>query len=127
VVVQVSINHRLPADFLLDTGTQMTVIDQSFAAELRLASTGSANIAGVSLQGPTTFARVDSLALGDHVSANQRVLVYNMRGIRQAGFAIRGLLGQDFLSQFDVFIDNAHNVICIDDTGALRAGLSGSR
>jgi predicted aspartyl protease len=127
VIVQVSINHAAPSDFLLDTGTQMTVIDQSLAAELHLPAEGSANIAGVSVDGPTKFAEVDSLVVGDHFSANQRVLVFNMSKLRQAGFTIRGLLGQDFLSQFDVFIDNAHSVLCIDDTGALRAGMQGSR
>ena len=127
VVVQVSINHAAPSDFLLDTGTQMTVIDQSLAAELHLPASGRGSIAGVSLDGPTKFAQVESVVVGDHLSANQRVLVYNMSKLQQAGFAIRGLLGQDFLSQFDVFIDNAHSVLCIDDTGALRAGMQGSR
>ena len=123
VVVQVSINHRQPSDFLLDTGTQMTVVDQSLAVELGIPTTGNANIAGLSVQGQAKFAQIDSLEVGDHVSTRQRVLVYNMGRLQQAGFAIRGLLGQDFLSQFDVFIDNAHNVLCIDDTGALRAGV----
>ena len=125
LIVQVSINHAQPSDFLLDTGTQMTVVDQSLAAELHISMTGKANIAGVSLQGQSKFAQLDSLEVGNHGSTNQRVLVYNMNRLQEAGFAIRGLLGQDFLSRFDVFIDNAHNVLCIDDTGALRAGVKG--
>lgn len=127
VVVQVSINHAPPSDFLLDTGTQMTVLDRSLAAELHLATTGNANVAGVSLQGQSAFAKVDSLQVGNHASTNQRVLVYNMNPVQKAGFPIRGLLGEDFLSKFDVFIDNAHSVLCIDDTGALRAGIRGGR
>lgn len=127
VIVKVSINHGQPTDFLLDTGTQMTVVDQSLAAELHIPTKGDANVAGVSVQGHSKFAQIDSLEVGNHVSTNQEVLVYNMSPLQQVGFAIRGLLGQDFLSQFDVFIDNAHSVLCIDDTGALRAGLQGSR
>ena len=127
VVVPVSINHARAADFLLDTGTQMTVVDQSLAAELHISTRGNANVAGVSLQGQTKLAELATLEVGNHVSTNQQVLVYNMSTLQQAGFAIHGLLGQDFLSQFDVFIDNAHNVLCIDDTGALRAGVKGSR
>lgn len=123
--MQVSINRGQPSDFLLDTGTQMTVVDQSLAAELNIPTVGEAKIAGVSVQGKMKFAEIHTLAVGDHVSTGQRVLVYNMDKLQQAGFAIRGLLGQDFLSQFDVLIDNAHNVLCIDDTGALRAGVKG--
>jgi hypothetical protein len=127
VVVQVSINHARPSDFLLDTGTQMTVLDQSLAAELHLTTSGYPNVAGVSFQGQTAFAEVDSLQVGNHVSTNHRVLVYNMNRVQEAGFPIRGLLGEDFLSRYDIFIDNAHNVLCIDDTGSLRAGVRGGR
>ena len=123
LIVQVSINHARPSDFVLDTGAQMTVVDQSLAAELHLQFTGNAIVAGMSLHGQSKFAQVDSLEVGNHVSTNHRVLVYNMNGLQRAGFAIRGLLGQDFLSRFDVLIDNAHNVLCMDDTGALEAGL----
>lgn len=121
VIVQVSLNHARPHDFLLDTGTQMTVVDQALATELHITTAGDANIAGVSLQGQSKFARLDSLEVGNHFSTNQLVLVYDMNRLQEAGFAIRGLLGQDFLSQFDVFIDNTHNVLCIDDTGAMEA------
>jgi predicted aspartyl protease len=121
VIVQVSLNHAKAYDFLLDTGTQMTVVDQALAAELHLTTAGDANIAGVSLRGQSRFARIDSIEVGNHVSTNQQILVYDMNRLHNAGFAIRGLLGQDFLSQFDVFIDNTHNVLCIDDTGSMEA------
>jgi hypothetical protein len=123
-IVKVSINHLPPADFLLDTGTEMTVLDQSLAAELHLATQGDAHIAGVSLQGASKFAQVDTLQLGDHVSTDVRVLVLDLNRVQEAGFAIRGLLGADILSRFNVLIDNAHNVLCIDDTGALEAGIA---
>jgi hypothetical protein len=54
-------------------------------------------------------------------------LVYDMNKIQIARFAIRGLLGDDFLSRFNVFIDNAHSVLCIDDTGAMQARVKGGR
>jgi hypothetical protein len=127
IVVSVSLNHWGPYDFLLDTGTQMTVIDLSLAADLHLTSTGNARVAGMSFQGPALFARLDRLKLGDHVATRQSVLLYNMKNVQGSGFAIRGLLGEDFLSRYDVLIDKAHNVLCIDDTGEMLKGMNGQR
>jgi len=129
MIVQVSINNTGTYDFLLDTGTQMTVVDRSLAAKLGLACAGTANVAGMSFRGQTRFAQLETLKLGDSASTNQRVLVYDMDKLQREGFAIRGLLGEDFLSRFDVFIDNAHRVLCIDQSGAMevrvRRGLQG--
>jgi Aspartyl protease len=124
MLVSVMINQSGPYDFVLDTGTQMTVVDQALATDLHLAKTGDVNVAGMSLQGGAMFAQVASLAVGEHVSKNLSVLVYDMKSLHAAGFAIRGLLGEDFLSKFDVLIDNAHNVLCLDDTGAMRSDIT---
>jgi predicted aspartyl protease len=126
IVVSVSINHSGPYNFLLDTGTQMTVVDVALAADLHLATTGNANVAGVSFHGGAWYARLDSLGLGDHESTNHNVVIYDMKGLQNAGFALRGLLGEDFLSSYDVVIDNTHGVLCIDDTGAMLEGLKGA-
>ena len=125
MIVEVSINHSGPYDFLLDTGTQMTVVDLTLAADLHLQSGGNANVAGVSFQGPASYAKLDRFEVGDHVATNQAVLVYNMKNVQAAGFALRGLLGEDFLSRYDVLIDKAHNVLCIDDTGAMVESMKG--
>jgi len=125
MVVSVSLNHSGPYDFLLDTGTQMTVVDLLLAADLHLMSTGNAKVAGMSFRGPALFARLDRLELGDHVATRQSVLVYNMKDVQGSGFAIRGLLGEDFLSRYDVLIDKTHNVLCIDDTGEMLKDIRG--
>ena len=123
MVVQVSINGTGPYEFLLDTGTQMTVIDRSLVAELGLPTSGNAMVAGISLRGQIGFAQLEMLKLGKYASTNQRVLVYDMNKLQRAKFAIRGLLGEDFLSRFNLLIDNAHGVLCIDDSGAMEASL----
>jgi len=125
MIVEVSINHSGPYDFLFDTGTQVTVVDQSLASELHLAAKGKAAVAGISFQGPATFAQLDDVELGDHAATNQGVLIYDMKRLQSAGFAIRGLLGADFLSRFDVLINNALKVVCVDDTGAMLQGVNG--
>jgi hypothetical protein len=125
MIVGVSINHSGPYDFLLDTGTQVTVVDLRLAADLRLKSSGPATVAGASFQGPALYAKLDRFQVGDHVATNQAVLVYNMKTVQAEGFALRGLLGEDFLSRYDVLIDKAHNVLCIDDTGAMVGSMKG--
>jgi hypothetical protein len=127
MIVSVAINGSGPYDFLLDTGTQMTVIDLSLAADLRLSTTGNIKVAGVSLEGPALYARLDRLQVGDHVATKQGVLVYDMKTVQGAGFALRGLLGEDFLSSFDVLIDKSQNVLCLDDTGAMLKGMNSGR
>jgi len=119
MIVRVSINHSGPYDFLLDTGTQITVIDLTLAGDLHLRSSGNAKVAGASFQGPAVFSKLDRFEVGDHVATNQPVLVYNMKNVQADGFPLHGLLGEDFLSRYDVLIDKAHNVLCIDDTGAM--------
>jgi tetratricopeptide (TPR) repeat protein len=39
---------------------------------------------------------------------------------------LRGLLGEDFLSRYDVLIDKTHAVLCIDDTGVMLERLTGA-
>jgi hypothetical protein len=124
MIVGVSINHAGPYDFLLDTGTQMTVVDRALAAELHIAATGNADVAGMSLQGGAMYANLDTLEVGDRALANQRVLEYDMKNLQGAGFAIRGLLGEDFLSRFNVLIDNAHSVLCVYDPAAMQDGVT---
>jgi hypothetical protein len=127
MIVEVSINHSGPYDFLFDTGTQVTVVDQSLAAQLHLEAKGKAAVAGISFQGPAIFAQLDTVELGNHEATNQGVLVYDMKQVQSAGFAIRGLLGADFLSRFDVLINHALKVVCVDDTGAMLQGVNGER
>lgn len=125
MVVGVSINHSGPYDFLIDTGTQVTVVDLALAADLHLTATGNANLAGVSFHGGAMYARLDSLEVGHHAAVDQGVVVYDMKGLQGAGIAVRGLLGDDFLSRYDVLIDRTRAVLCIDDTGAMLENLRG--
>ena len=35
------------------------------------------------------------------------------------------MLGEDFLEQFDMMIDNAHSVLCLDNAGTMQAEMKG--
>ena len=126
IIVPVSINHAGPYSFLLDTGAQITMVDPSLAAQLHLATEGQAKVASVGTQASASFARLDRLEAGTHAVANQKVLVYDLDNLQVAGLHIQGVLGEDFLEQFDMLIDNAHSVLCLDDSAAMSAKVKGT-
>jgi Aspartyl protease len=125
IVVPVSINHSGPYDFLLDTGAQMTVIDPALAGELRLATSGEASVASAGVHAAAWTAQVDLVEAGSHRVAALRVLVFDTAVLRGKSSDVRGVLGEDFLEKFDVLIDNAHRLVCLDDTGRMRAEVKG--
>ena len=125
MVVPVSINHSGPYNFLLDTGTQMTMMDPALAGELHLTMSGEAGVRSGGVNSTAHMAQVDLVEAGSHHVALLKVLVFDM-GIPQAATReLRGVLGEDFLEQFDVLIDNAHSMVCLDETGKMRGEMKG--
>jgi hypothetical protein len=125
MIVAVSVNHSGPYNFLLDTGTQITMVDPSLATELHLNTQDSAVVAGVGFHAAASFAQVDLLEAGSHALANQKVLVFDFQNPRSVDLHFRGVLGEDFLGQFDILIDNAHSLLCLDDSSAMAAEVKG--
>lgn len=127
MLVPVSVNHSGPFDFLLDTGTQVTILDTSLAKRLNLKAQGLAMLRGVGFQESASVARVGELAIGANVASDLRVLVSNVARMKSSGLHINGILGEDFLRRFDMLIDNAHGILCLDDVKLMRTGMTGQR
>jgi hypothetical protein len=125
IVVQVSINHSGPYNFLLDTGTQMTMIDPALAGELHLATRGEAGVRSGGVNATARLAQADLVEAGSHRVAGLNVLVFGLAISQAATRDLRGVLGEDFLEQFDVLIDNAHSMVCLDETGRMREEIKG--
>jgi hypothetical protein len=126
MIVEVSVNHSDPYNFLLDTGTQITMIDPSLAAELHLNTQGSAGVTGVGFLASAPIAQLDLLEVGSHAVANQKVLVFDFQNSHSVDLHLfRGVLGEDFLGEFDMLIDNAQNLLCLDDSSAMAADVKG--
>jgi hypothetical protein len=123
IVLAVSINHTGPYNFLLDSGTQITMIDPSLAATLHLDTQGAAMVAGAGSGQPASFAQLDLVEAGSHAVAQQKVLVYDFQHSSDLHF--HGILGEDFLENFDMLIDNAHRLLCLDNSAAMRADVKG--
>src|SRR3984957_8642284 len=121
IVVAVSLNHTGPYNFLLDSGAQITMIDPSLAAALHLDTRGAALVSGVGSGQSASYAQLDLVEAGSHGVSNQKVLVYDLQNLHSEEQHLRGILGEDFLQKFDVLIDNAHHLLCLDDSAAMRA------
>ena len=126
IIVAVSVNRSGPYNFLLDIGTQMTMVYPSLATELNLKTQGSAVVASVGVHASASFAQLDRLEAGSHAAVDQKVLVYDLQNLQATGLNIQGVLGEDFLGKFDMLIDNAHSMLCLDDSSAMRGDVKGS-
>lgn len=127
IVVPVNINRSGPYNFLLDTGTQMTMIDPALAGELHLMASGEAVLRSGGVNATARMTQIDLVEAGSQHVAAMKVLVFDLALPEAVGHKLRGILGEDFLKQFDLLVDNAHGMVCLDDAGTMRAEMKGRR
>lgn len=125
IIVPVIINHSGPYDFLVDTGAQITTVDPALAGELHLKIEGTTGFVGVGFRTRPSFAHLDILEAGSHAVANPLVVVQNLGNLQAADPQIRGILGGNFLGRFDLLLDYAHNMLCLDDAKLMQQDLKG--
>jgi len=112
VLVQVSINGAEPEDFLLDTGSDLTILDEDYARRIGLKLEGQGAVQGVAATAGIQFARVQSIAVGGRGTSSATLRDFKAAVIDLAeGEKIMlwkkpaGILGADFLSHFAVRLD----------------------
>ena len=127
IVVSVEIDHRGPYDFLVDTGAQITVLDTKLAQELNVVLEGTSGVVGVGSRAIASWARLATLEAGSHSVADAAVLVESLSHLGALDRHIRGILGGNFLSHFDLLIDYDRSLLCLDSTGAMGQALQGRR
>jgi len=127
IAVPLDINGTGPFKFVLDTGSQLTVLEPSLAEQLDLPSVGSVDIVSVAGRSTATLAGVERLGVGTNEVRQPRVAVLDLGSIQAVNPEIRGILGQDFLAHFDLLIDPPHMLLCLDQTGRMQRKLAGER
>ena len=127
IVIPVKINQAGPFDFMVDTGSQVTVIDPSLAAELNLKAQGRVGLVSVASFAQASVTLLDTLEAGSRVVEKSPAIVQDLRPIQAADPRIRGVLGESFLAHFDLFVDYGHKLLCLDETSAMRDSMRGDR
>jgi hypothetical protein len=127
IVIPVRINQAGPFDFIVDTGSQVTVIDPSLASQLDLKPQGRVGLVSVASVAQASVTVLDRLEADSKVVDKPFVAVHDLGQIRAADPRIRGVLGQSFLAHFDLFVDYGHKLFCLDETNAMRDRVRGER
>jgi hypothetical protein len=127
LVIPVMINRTGPFDFMVDTGSQLNVIDPTLAAQLNLKSQGTVGLVGIATYSQASVGVLDSLQAGSQMVLKPLVVVHDLGSIQAADPRIRGVLGENFIAHFDLLIDYGRRVLCLDDAKLLQKGLRGER
>ena len=125
IAVSVTINGTGPYEFLVDTGSQITVVEPSLAAELELKPQGDIDVSAVGNHSKAELAVPDLIESGPVEVRRPLVVVESLAQIQALHPKIRGLLGGSFLGHFDLLIDYAHKVLCLDETKQMRQNVQG--
>jgi hypothetical protein len=127
IVIPVNINQAGPFDFIVDTGSQITVVDPLLAAELDLKPQGAVGLVSVASYAHAPITVVDTLEVASHVVEKLLVVVQDLGQIQAADSRIRGVLGENFLAHFDLLIDYGRKLLCLDETKVMRDEVHGER
>jgi hypothetical protein len=127
VGVSAIINGSGPFEFMVDTGAQITVIDPLLAQELKLQADGSLNILTVASNVEVPLVSAAVVEIGSVSVHGIRMAVEDLGPIQADYRGLRGILGNNFLSRFDLLIDNSHRMLCFDDSRQMQQSLRGER
>ena len=127
LVIPVKINHSGPFDFMVDTGSQLNVIDTALAAQLDLKSQGTVGLVTIAAYSKATIGVLDSMEVGSQVMVRPLVVVQDLGPLQTADRRIRGVLGENFLAHFDVLIDYSRGLLCLDEAKLMEKYLRGER
>jgi len=105
IIVQAMLNDAGPFNFLLDTGATHTVIDPSLARQLQLPVIGKASLTTVSDVREDQLARLKAVLVGRSEISELGAVIDRLDQVKLKAPGIRGVLGEDFLSNFDFLID----------------------
>ncbi len=112
IIIPVGINGSGPYDFLLDTGCAKTIVDQKLADQLGLPRAGEKTVVGILASTRMSVVHVNSLSVaGASVPGGE---IFSSDHPATVTSNVRGVLGEDFLRNFDLLIDYRHQTIRIE-------------
>ena len=97
---------------MLDTGCSKTIIDQKLADQLGLPRLAEKTVVGVLASSRMSVARVDSMSVAGAVVSGGEI--FTTAHVPSVTDNVRGVLGEDFLRNFDLLIDYRSQSIQLD-------------
>jgi len=125
MVVRVSINAQGPFDFLVDTGTNTTLVDPELAADLKLKAVDRMALATLADATPVVRYYADTVKAGQASVSHLELLAAPLTEIRTLDSRIRGVVGMNFLLQFSFLLDYRHQRMAVfpfPDSAPVPAG-----
>ena len=105
ILVQARVNGFGPYPFLVDTGSSRTVIDPQLAQHVRGPVVGQAHLSMPSGQRRVNLVQLDEIRVGRAIVSDSGAMIDSMKQVKLLIPGVRGILGEDFLSRFDLLID----------------------
>ena len=81
LVIPVKINQSGPFDFMVDTGSQLNVIDPALAAQIHMKSQGTVGLIATATYSQASVGELDSLEAGSHQVLKPLVVVQDLGSI----------------------------------------------
>ena len=114
LVVPVSVNGQGPFEFVLDTGSNACLVDPELATSLGLESVQEVQVKTVTGSEGMKKTVADISWFPNAPSKHLPVFISDLKELRSSDRRIRGILGSNFLSQFDFLIDLHARLIRLD-------------
>ncbi|HEV7522809.1 MAG TPA: retropepsin-like aspartic protease [Candidatus Angelobacter sp.] len=109
MVVGVSINDRGPFDFLIDTGTNTTLIDPQLATELSLKPKDKLKLSSLASTTDVPRYYFQTFRVGPASVSHLEALAMPLPQLTALDHKIRGVLGMNFLLQFSFRLNYDHH------------------
>jgi predicted aspartyl protease len=120
------INGSAQGTFALDTGASSTVITPEFAARVDSLKRGeSAHAIGAHSTTSVEIVRLESLRLGELDIGEGRAVIMDLSHVNGPDMTLDGIVGNNYLDQFDVVIDLADSEAILLQRGSLSQSADG--
>jgi predicted aspartyl protease len=121
IFVDVKLQSGKTASFLVDTGSDFTLLNASFAREAGVQSSGDSSIHGAGGNVSMSFAEGQTLGLAGLDIKVDRMVVMDLDNLTPtAGWRIQGVLGNDVLRSFTVQIDYKAKMLTLYRAGVYQ-------
>jgi hypothetical protein len=105
IVQGVYLNGNGPYRFLLDTGSQTNIVDPELALSIGIVPSFRVEVSTSNGQTTAAGGRATEVRLGPVSAPTQEFLLMPLDAVRAAAPGVRGVLGQEFLGNFDYLLD----------------------